>query len=144
MKKFLLATFVTTTLFAGSASFNQASANNYDVAYRDVKVKLDGKLDEKVWQGLGEISGSFHYPWEMVEAPLTKFKAFHDNTNFYFSFEVFDKEVLADKEWKGESTVDMEDRVELFFAQTTVDKPVQYKLIPYYATEVDAYGRAHD
>lgn len=144
MRKFLLAALASTTLFAGEVAFNQASANNYDVAYRNAKVKLDGKLDEKVWEGLGEISGSFHFPWEMREAPLTRFKAFHDNTNFYFSFKVYDKEVVAEKEWKGESTVDIEDRVELFFAQTTVDKPVDYKLIPYYATEVDPYGRAHD
>lgn len=126
-------------------AYNQTNTNNYNVAYRNKSINLDGKLEDDVWSTLGEISGSFHYPWENKEAPMTQFKAYHDNTNFYFSFKVYDKDVVKDENFKDdESTVDMEDRVELFFAPTTIDKPVNYKLVPYYATEVDPLGRAHD
>ena len=51
------------------------------------------------------------------EAPLTKFQGYHDGTDFYFCFEVTDENVVTQEEWKDdESTVDNEDRVELFFA----------------------------
>ncbi len=126
-------------------AYNQASCNNYDVLYRQDKLELDGNLDDSVWQTVGDISGSFHYPWEEIEAPFTSFKAFHDKENLYFSFEVIDKDVVKIEEWnEDESTVDNEDRVELFFASTSVDKPDNYKLPIYYATEVDPLGRAHD
>lgn len=123
----------------------QLSTSNYDVNYREVAATIDGVLEEEVWKPLGAISGSFLYPWEKVEAPFTEFKAYHDNTNFYFSFVVKDQAVVSEEQWKeDESTVDNEDRVELFFASGSVDKPVEYKIPLYYATEVDPLGRAHD
>lgn len=123
----------------------QLSTSNYDVNYRDSSVNIDGVLEEEVWNSLGVISGSFLYPWEKIEAPFTEFKAYHDNNNFYFSFVVRDQAVVSEEEWKeDESTVDNEDRVELFFASTSIDKPVEYEIPLYYATEVDPLGRAHD
>ena len=121
-------------------AYNQAETAHYDVVKRDAKATINGKLDEKVWESVPSISGSFHYPWEAVEAPYTEFKAYHDGVNFYFSFVVKDTQVLAEATWKGESTVDNEDRVELFFANGPVDKP-NNGMQPYYAIEVDPKGR---
>ena len=55
---------------------NQAETAHYDVVKREKNtIKIDGKLDDKVWETVPSISGSFHYPWEAVEAPYTEFKA---------------------------------------------------------------------
>lgn len=126
-----------------TVAYNQAETAHYDVVKRDSKAAINGKLDDKVWESVPSISGSFHYPWEEVEAPYTEFKAYHDGVNFYFSFVVKDKQVLAEATWKGESTVDNEDRVELFFANGPIDKP-NNGMQPYYAIEVDPKGRVHD
>ena len=126
---------------------NQAETAHYDVVKREKNtIKIDGKLDDKVWETVPSISGSFHYPWEAVEAPYTEFKAYHDNKNFYFSFAVKDEQVLVDEKWNDDerSTVDNEDRVELFFAAGDIDVPQGGKLQPYYNVEVDAKGRVHD
>ncbi|MCW6665822.1 carbohydrate-binding family 9-like protein [Aerococcaceae bacterium NML191219] len=117
----------------------------YDVVKRDSAITLDGKLDEKIWESIPMISGGFHFPWETKEAPLTIFKAYSDGTNFYFSFNVTDEKVVVQEEWKeDESTVDMEDRVELFFAGSNIDRPGPEGMELYYAIEVDPKGRVHD
>ncbi|EJW93918.1 endoxylanase precursor, partial [gut metagenome] len=106
---------------------------------------MDGKMDEEAWQDVYDISGAFHYPWEAKEAPFTAFKAYHDGTNFYFGFEVKDADVLQDENWnEDESTVDGEDRVELFFAGGSVDKPGPKGMELYYGVEIDPKGRVHD
>lgn len=117
----------------------------YDVVKRDSAISLDGKLDDEVWSTIPAISGAFHFPWDAKEAPLTVFKAYSDGTDFYFSFDVTDTKVVVDEEWKDdESTVDMEDRVELFFAGSNVDRPGPNGMEPYYAIEIDPKGRVHD
>ena len=55
-----------------------------------------------------------------------------------------DEAVLAAEQWQDESTVDGEDRVELFFAGAPVDRPGENGMERYYAIEVDAKGRVHD
>ncbi len=130
---------------AGTAVCNQAATPHYDIVKRADKAAVDGKLDEKVWSTVAALSGDFHFPWDAKEAPLTVFKAYHDSTDFYFGFEVTDAQVLVEKEWKpDESTVDAEDRVELFFAGGSVDKPTPKGMPKYYAIEVDPSGRVHD
>lgn len=120
-------------------------AGTYGVVKRAGAVTLDGAVDETVWKDVPSISGAFLFPWENAEAPATTFKAFHDGENFYFSFVCKDEQVLVRQDWAGERvTVDVEDRVELFFAPSPIDKAVDYKLPVYYAVEVDAMGRVHD
>lgn len=120
-------------------------AGTYGVVKRGGGVTLDGAVDEAVWKDVPAIGGAFLYPWENVEPPATTFKAFHDGDTFYFSFVCKDKQVLVREDWAGErATVDVEDRVELFFAPSPVDKAVDYKLPVYYNVEVDAKGRVHD
>lgn len=130
---------------ANPAVANMATTPHYDVVFRDGEVTVDGKTDEEVWDDVLDISGSFHYPWEAKEAPKTVFKAFNDGTDLYFYFESEDPEVLMEEEWKDdESTVDVEDRVEIFLAQGPVDKPTTEGMPLYYGVEIDADGRVHD
>lgn len=128
-----------------SISTNEATAQ-YDVVKKsDTDIKIDGKLDEDVWEEVPTINGGFHYPWEDKEAPNTVFKAFHDTTNLYFSFVATDKNVVVEDDWKDdESTVDDEDRVELFFAGSAIDQPGAEGIEKYYGIEVDPKGRVHD
>ncbi|POY41720.1 sugar-binding protein [Avibacterium endocarditidis] len=119
MKKLLVA-----TLFGALFSMNaaaEAPAKSYNVAFESQAPVLDGKLDEAVW---GKVQGvtDFVNPWEQAQMPKTEFKAFHDDQNFYFSFDVEDPNVLiydtTDHEWM----VAREDRVELFMAPGEIDK----------------------
>lgn len=144
MKKIILAAFVFIFALGIGVAAAQQATPHYDVASEKAAVAVDGKVDEAVWAQVGAIDGSFHFPWEAVKAPRTIFKAFHDAQNFYFSFVVYDADIVAQKAWKGESTVDNEDRVELFFAPSAVDKPAVGGLPAYYAIEVDPLGRVHD
>lgn len=116
----------------------------YDVVKRGEAPNLDGKLDDQVWAAIPAVSGDFHFPWDVKEAPLTVFKAFHDGKDFYFSFAVSDDKVVSIEQWQGERTVDGEDRVELFFAGAPVDRPGANGMARYYAIEVDPLGRVHD
>lgn len=126
-------------------AYNEATTPHYDVVKREEQAKIDGKLDDKVWENVPSICGGFHFPWDEKEAPITEFKGYNDGTNFYFSFRVVDQEVLVDEEWKDdESTVDNEDRAELFFAGGSVDKPTTDGMPLYYGIEVDPSGRIHD
>ncbi len=126
-------------------SYNQATTPHYDVVFRKNQATIDGKLDDDVWADVPAIAGGFHFPWDTKEAPYTEFKGYNDGTDFYFGFQVKDKDVLADSEWKkDESTVDNEDRVELFFAADSIDKPTTDGMPKYYGIEIDSKGRVHD
>lgn len=133
------------TLTLALAVCGSALAGTYGVVKRSDSVSLDGAVEETVWANVPAISGAFQYPWENAEPPSTTFKAFHDDSNFYFSFVCADPQVLAKTDFAGERvTVDVEDRVELFFSPSPIDKAVDYALPTYYAVEVDALGRVHD
>lgn len=134
-------TSVVTTVTA----YNEATTPHYDVVFREGKAVVDGVMDEEVWKNVPALSGGFHFPWDPKEAPLTEFKGYNDGTDFYFAFRVVDGEVLVDEDWKDdESTVDNEDRVELFFAGQYIDKPSPEGMQLYYGIEVDPAGRVHD
>ncbi|MBR0574298.1 MULTISPECIES: sugar-binding protein [Pasteurellaceae] len=125
---------------------NGKGSAQYDVIFiKNPTISTNKIPNEQTWQSIPEISGSLNYPWEAIQAPKTVFKAFHDGISLYFNFVVEDKDVLVEDGWKSdESTVDAEDRVEMFFAGTSVDQPDNYKLHKYYSVEVDAKGRVHD
>lgn len=143
MNKKILSCFALLSYAASVSAVNEGMV--YDVvAIKNPSIKIDGQLNEVVWNSIPAISGMFHYPWEQVKAPDTVFKAFHDDTNFYFSFVVTDEEVLVEEKWQGESTVDNEDRVEIFFGGQKIEQPEDYAIAPYYAIEIDAKGRVHD
>lgn len=130
---------------APAAVVTQSTTPHYDVVYRTEAADIDGTLSDSVWESVGDISGSFFYPWEAKEAPRTVFKAYNDGTNLYFMFDITDPDVLSSEEWKDdESTVDNEDRAEIFLAQGAVDKPTSEGMPLYYGIEIDPQGRVHD
>lgn len=120
-----------------------AASNVYDVIKLEQTPPTE-KYDATFWQQVPAIEGSFHYPWRDFAAPYTSFRAYHDADKFYFVFDVKDDDIIAPEQWDGESTVNNEDRVELFFAQDTLTAPEKGKLKPYYAAEIDPRGRVHD
>jgi hypothetical protein len=97
---------------------------------------VDGRLDEPEWSRAPRES-RFTFPWSNREAPKTEFRAFADSQTFYFGFIAEDAEVVVEKRFVGESTLDREDRVELFFA-------ADEGLHDYYCVEIDPLGRVHD
>lgn len=99
-------------------------------------IQVDGQLLEPAWN-TAERKTDFVYPWSRREAPATEFRALVDRERLYFAFQVSDKDVVAAKEFPGESTVNGEDRVEVFFAR---DKELER----YFCIEIDALGRVHD
>lgn len=122
---------------------SMSSVSHYDLVYREANINVDGNVDE-IWDSVPSIEGNFHFPWENVEAPKTIFKSFVNAANIYFLFISYDEEIVYDENWNNENTVDNEDRVEIFFAPSNIDKPYKNGLPEYYAIEVDPLGRVHD
>jgi len=109
----------------------------YDVrAVRDAKIEIDGEMDEPAWTS-AEIERRFTFPWEEGPAPPTAFRALYDEENLYVSFVVRDDDIVVSETFAGESTVDGEDRVEIFFARDA-------DLRAYWCIEIDPRGRVHD
>ncbi|HEY0983609.1 carbohydrate-binding family 9-like protein [Schlesneria sp. T3-172] len=86
---------------------------------------------------IGTTISDFTFPWSDKPAPPTTFKAKVVGDRLHFSFDVTDSDVICSKEWKGESTVDHEDRVEIFIAKDN-------DLHDYWCIEIDPEGRVHD
>lgn len=137
MKKVLL--FL---LLASCATNNSKATNEYTVASKDTVIVVDGTLDESIWLEITPIDKGLHFPWETTPAPMTVFKAFHDKEYFYFSFETEDTNVVIAETITKEIDIAREDRVELFFAQAPIDKPLADGSFPnYFALEMDYKGR---
>ncbi len=79
----------------------------------------------------------FRFPWAPAPAPRTVFRARTVGDRLEFTFEVDDADVIVREPWDGESTVDGEDRVELFLARDP-------GLEDYWCIEIDPLGRVHD
>src|SRR5436190_4228035 len=99
-------------------------------------VRIDGDLTEAVWQR-AEVLRAISFPWSERAAPTTEFRAVADDESLYFAFDVSDDDVIVQKVFSGESTVDREDRVEIFFACDAA-------LERYFCLEIDPLGRVHD
>lgn len=79
----------------------------------------------------------FVFPWSDRPAPATGFRAHTADDRLHFRFVVEDSQVIVSDKWKGESTLDEEDRVEIFFARDG-------SLSEYWCIEIDPLGRVHD
>ena len=75
-------------------------------------------------------------PWDSLEDD-TAFRCFADSSNFYFYYEVRDSTITLVPNYVGESDVEVEDRVEIFFS------PVS-SMDEYYVAEIDPLGRVLD
>ena len=63
-------------------------------------------------QSAGFALSDFTFPWSDKQAPGTEFRAYTADDQLHFSFTVEDRQVIVSEQWKGESTLDAEDRVE--------------------------------
>lgn len=79
----------------------------------------------------------FSFPWADKQAPGTEFRAHTADHRLHFQFVAEDAEVIISDKWEGESTLDREDRVELFIAKDE-------SLKDYWCLEIDPLGRVHD
>ena len=79
----------------------------------------------------------FTFPWSATPAPRTEFRASIAGERLHFSFDAEDRDLVIAEKWRGESTLDGEDRVEIFFARDAA-------LASYFCIEIDPLGRVHD
>lgn len=79
----------------------------------------------------------FIYPWAEETVPHTVFQAYTQDARLHFKFVVEDSEVVVEEIWSGESTLDGEERVEIFFAKDET-------LADYWCIAIDPLGRLHD
>jgi Carbohydrate family 9 binding domain-like len=134
--------FVVAVCLGCSASVDPGKPSNksYEVVeLKDVDFSLDGKADELAWKE-ARLLDDFSYPWAekwTLSALPTKFRAFCDNENLYFIFEVEDPDIVIEEPSDDEMDVAVEDRVEIYFA-------ADLKLDKYYSVEMDLTGRRLD
>lgn len=101
-----------------------------------VPIHVDGEVTEPAWTNAWCVN-TFVFPWSPRPAPATVFRAFVDAERLFFLFDVTDDDVVVEPAFAGESTVDREDRVEVFIARDAA-------LDRYYCLEIDPLGRVHD
>jgi len=124
-------------LFSVAGCASKFCPRTYEVRYLpQAKISVDGSLNEPVWEKT-YVEKGFSFPWESGTAPITEFRSLCDDEFFYFSFCAYDKDVVFEKTFDTESTVDGEDRVEIFLARDD-------KLKEYFCLEIDPLGRLHD
>jgi hypothetical protein len=99
-------------------------------------MQVDGQLTEPAWKQTAGLR-RFSFPWSQRTPPATEFRAFADAQRLFFAFDVSDDDLVVEKGFPGESTVDGEDRVEIFFARDAA-------LAQYFCLEIDPLGRVHD
>ncbi len=102
----------------------------------DSVIRFDGRLDEPLWKRAA-IVRDFSFPWSDKPAPATEFRSTVLGDRLYFAFTVVDNDLIVVTDWINESTLNGEDRVEVFFARDA-------ELKEYYCIEIDPLGRVHD
>lgn len=81
----------------------------------------------------------FSFPWSDKPAPKTQCRLHTTDKSLHFIFTVEDRDIVLSRAWSGETTVNGEDRVEIFFA-----KADDATLKNYWCLEIDPLGRVHD
>lgn len=115
-----------------------ASAGAVKVSHEPARlpIHMDGQLTEPAWNKARKEAG-FVYPWSKRTPPATEFRALVDSERLWFAFDVEDADVVMAEEFSGELNLDLEDRVEIFFARDAA-------LDRYFCIEIDPLGRVHD
>ena len=109
----------------------------YEIAYLpDAKIKIDGLLDEPAWEKANLLS-DFTFPWNDAVSPATHFRALVDDQNLYFSYRVWDDDIVLVEPYEKKSDSMGEDRVELVIS-------CDRELKRYFAAEIDPHGRVLD
>ncbi|NHE57105.1 sugar-binding protein [Cyclobacterium plantarum] len=100
------------------------------------EIQVDARIDEGVWAH-SQVLESLISPWPGEEDhDKTLFRAFVSPNHFNFSFEERDNS-LTTVAFQDETSVEQEDRVELFFSNDTT-------LTKYYCIEIDPNGNTLD
>lgn len=100
------------------------------------QLTITGKGDDKLWNK-AIVLNDFQSPWKVLKETKTKFKALWDENYLFFYFEVLDNTIHVDKTDNSFNSINVSDRVELFFRQNS-------KLNPYYCLEIDPTPRIMD
>lgn len=82
---------------------------------------------------------NFTFPWSEKPAPHTRCDLSTTSKYLIAAFTVEDSDIVIADSWNGESTLNGEDRVELFFARND-----DASLKNYWCLEIDPLGRVHD
>ena len=97
---------------------------------------ITGKGDHPLWETAHSLT-DFSSPWSALQDTTTAFKALWDDENLYFMFKVVDTHIHIDQKTNGNESINVSDRVELFFRQDE-------SLTPYYCLEIDPSPRIMD
>lgn len=100
------------------------------------ELKITGKGDDKLWSKAIDLI-DFCSPWEDLTKTETKFKALWDGNYLFFCFDVMDNTVHINKTDNSIKSINVSDRVELFFRSNS-------SLNPYYCLEIDPTPRIMD
>ncbi|MGM5468971.1 sugar-binding protein [Flavobacteriaceae bacterium LMO-SS05] len=99
-------------------------------------LSVTGKGDDKLWEKALELI-DFCSPWEDIKKTETKFEALWDGEYLFFCFQVLDDTIHIDTSDEGYNSINVSDRVELFFRSNA-------SLNPYYCLEIDPTPRVMD
>lgn len=109
----------------------------YKVTYIGTQsLKIDGKDNDSIWDK-AVILNDFCSPWEDTFFDKIEFKALWNKENLLCRFRVEDSEVHLDSTAVGKKSINISDRVELFFR-------IDDSLNPYYCLEIDPSARVMD
>lgn len=100
------------------------------------KLTITGMSDDQLWELANSLT-DFSSPWRTLQDTETEFRALWDGDNLYFMFKVVDSHIHVDKKYSGNESINVSDRVELFFRQND-------SLNPYYCLEIDPTPRIMD
>ena len=109
----------------------------YEIAYLpDAKIEIDGRLDEPAWEQANLLS-DFTFPWSDARAPATHFRAIVDDKKLYFSYRIWDDDIVLVEPYEKQSDSIGEDRVEVVIS-------CDRELTQYFSAEIDPHGRVLD
>jgi len=97
---------------------------------------ITGKGQAEQWNKAEKLT-DFISAWDDKEPEKIEFKALWSDTNLFFCFKVFDRQVYIDKKNDSIECIGNSDRVELFFRTDEL-------LNPYYCLEIDPTPRIMD
>ena len=133
MKLYLV---IITIVALGTLANPQEGLKTYSIKRLKENLLMTGKGSDPQW-GAADILTDFHYPWEKEDAPLTSFKALHNEEWVYFLFDVKDDDVNIRQKTNDKTEVATSSRAEIFFRKDE-------ELNPYYCLELDPIGRVLD
>jgi len=99
-------------------------------------IELDGQANEPAWSQAA-VEKHFIFPWQRATAAETEFRALWDSANVFFSFRVYDSDIVVLNELRDKMDAVFEDRVEVYLGRDEGMKE-------YFCFEIDARGRVLD